>query len=584
MKQNMSLQNNIKITMLSSKEALASFARKFRASSYLNWVTPAPAPERLLLAPHNLRNADPITARDIYSGRFFFSGQLVELNGHSPFNEKNASIAWKEKLLAFEWIRHLAVENNSLAVSNAQTLIRDWISVHGRPKKHISWNLEIAARRLLSWIHHSIPIVENCDPAFYRAWMRSIGIHIKFLKYGCRHAPLGLPRLLCRIALSYAAICISDQSSYLRNASALLDEELNLQILPDGGHISRNPGVIPDLLSFLLPLREAYAKLGKAPSQELVSSIDRLMVALKFYRLGDGEIAHFNGSSTTIVDLVSAILRYDDAKGGAPDNATSSNYQRIVKEKTTLIVDTGISPNGPLSKSVHAGTLSFEFSANQTPIIVNCGALNSTNTELNLAARHTAAHNTLTLNDTSSSQIHKNQKSRIFGQKISGPTQVISSRENNANSSLIQMHHNGYAKIFNTLHHRMLGVDNTGNKIIGEDRLTDTNDKLLDENNEQEFAIRFHLNPSLSAGKTEDGTSILIMGGNGIAWKFTCIDIIPQLEESLFFAANSGLRKTKQIVLYGNTKQVSEVRWIFEKQLLEKTPRKKRTKAKQLPL
>lgn len=580
----MNLQNNIKIAMLSSNDALASFARKFRASSYLNWFTPTPAPERLLLAPHNLRNADPITARDIYSGRFFFSGQLVELNGHSPFTQKNASKVWQEKLHTFEWLRHLAVTDNSLAVTNAQTLIRDWISVHARPKKNISWNLEIAARRLLSWIQHSIPIVENCDPAFYRAWMRSFGIHIKFLKYACRHAPLGLPRLLCRISLAYAAICISDQSSYLRNANTLLDEELAIQILPDGGHISRNPGVIPDILSFLLPLREAYAKLGKAPSQELVSSIDRLMVALKFYRLGDGEIAHFNGSATTIVDLVSAILRYDDAKGSAPDHATSSNYQRIVKEKTNLIIDTGTSPNGPVSKSVHAGTLSFEFSANQMPILVNCGALNSTNSDLNLAARHTAAHNTLTLNDTSSTHIHNNPKSRLFGQTISGPTKVTTTRENSGNSSIIHMQHNGYLKEFNTLHHRMLGVDNTGNKIIGEDRLTDSNDALLSENNAQEFAIRFHLNPSLSAGKTEDGTSILIMGGNGIAWKFTCIDIIPQLEESLYFAASSGPRKTKQIVLYGNTKQVSEVRWIFEKQLQEKPTRKKRTKVKQLPL
>lgn len=584
MKQNMSLQNNLKIATLSFKDALATFSRKFRASSYLNWFTPTPAPERLILAPHDLRNPDPITARDIYSGRFFFSGQLVELNGQNPFTQENASLAWREKLFTFEWLRHLAVEENTLAVSNAQTLINDWITTHGKPKNHISWNLDIASRRIISWIYHSIPIVENSDPAFYRNWMRSIGVHIKFLKYAYNQAPMGLPRLLCRIALAYAAICVSGQSAYLRNASTLLDEELSLQILPDGGHISRNPGVIPDILSYLLPLREAYAKLGKAPSQELVSTIDRLMVALKFYRLGNGDISHFNGSSTTIVDLVSAILRYDDAKGTAPDNATNSNYQRIAKEGIILIAETGTSPNGPISKSTHAGTLSFEFSANHTPIIVNCGAPKTENLKLNLAARHTAAHNTLTMNNTSSTLIHDNENSRIYGRKIYGPTQVISTRENNVNSTIIQMRHNGYLQNFNTLHHRMLGIDNTGTKIIGEDRLTDANDKLLEGSSEQEYAIRFHLNPSLSAGKTEDGRSILIMGGNGIAWKFTCIDIIPRLEESMYFAASSGPRKTKQIVLYGNTKQASDVRWIFEKQLQEKSPRKKKPKAQQLPL
>lgn len=570
--------------MLTTTDAFANFSRKFRSSSYLNWFTPTPAPERLILAPHNLRNADPITARDIYSGRLFFSGQLVELNGQNPFTQEQASVAWKEKLFAFEWLRHLAVADNTLAVSNAQTHISDWITTHGKPKKQINWKLEIASRRLISWLYHSIPIVENSDPAFYRLWMRSIGIHIKFLKYSSARNPIGLPRLLGRIALAYSAICVSDQSAYLRNAGDLLDEELKLQILPDGGHISRNPGVIPEILSFLLPLREAYAQLGKAPSQELVSTIDRLMVALKFYRLGDGDISHFNGSSATIVDLVSAILRYDDAKGTAPDHATSSNFQRIEKEDLILIADTGANRSGQISKSAHAGTLSFEFSANYTPILLNCGAINSSNSALNLAARHTAAHNTLILNDTSSSKIYENKSSRLFGQLIHGPTNVISTRETNASSTIVHMQHNGYQQSYNTIHHRMLGVDNTGTKIIGEDKLTTPNDELLNDNSNHEFAIRFHLNPSLSAGKTEDGRSILIMGGNGIAWKFTCIDIIPRLEESVFFAGNSGPRKTKQIVLYGNTKQISDVRWLFEKQLQEKTPRKKRTKAKQLPL
>lgn len=580
----MSLQNNIKIAMLSTSQILANFSRKFRTSSYLTWFTPTPVPDRLILAPHNLRNPDPVTARDIYSGRFFFSGQLVELNGRNPFTEEIPSLAWKEKLFAFEWLRHLAVTDNSLAVSNAQTLIADWIAIHGKPKNHISWKLDIASRRTISWIYHSIPIIEKPNPVFYRNWMKSIGVHIKFLRYSCNEAPIGLPRLLCRIALAYSAICVSNQDTYLRNAAKLLDEELNLQILPDGGHISRNPGVIPDILSFLLPLRESYAKLGKAPSQELISAIDRLMVALKFYRLGDGDIAHFNGSSNTIGELVSSILRYDDSKGTAPDNATTSNYQRIAKDGIILIADAGKNPKGELSKSIHAGTLSFEFSTNLTPILVNCGIQNTANTQTKFAARHTAAHNTLTMNDTSSSLIYTTENRSLHGQIITGPTQVTSRREDNPSSTTIQMSHNGYKSQFNIIHHRMLGVDNMGTKIIGEDKLTDPAGLPPNGNFPQQFAIRFHLNPSLSAGKTEDGRSILILGGNGIAWKFTCIDLIPELEESAFFAGSRGPRKTKQIVLYGDGKQTSEVRWIFEKQLQEKSPRKKKPKAKQLSL
>ena len=38
-----------------------------------------------------------------------------------------------------------------------------------------------------------------------------------------------------------------------------LVDELERQILPDGGHISRNPGALIELLLDLLPLRQAFA-------------------------------------------------------------------------------------------------------------------------------------------------------------------------------------------------------------------------------------------------------------------------------------------------------------------------------------
>ena len=107
--------------------------------------------------------------------------------------------------------------------------------------------------------------------------MKSIGQHINFLKYGTSLFPDGMPRLSARIALAFAANCVSGQTSVLAKARKLLDDELAMQILEDGGHVSRNAGIIADILALLLPLRQSYARLGIAPSHTLVSSIDRLM-------------------------------------------------------------------------------------------------------------------------------------------------------------------------------------------------------------------------------------------------------------------------------------------------------------------
>ena len=43
------------------------------------------APKRLLIAPQDIRTADPTMASDIYAGYFAFAGKMVNTHGRSPF-------------------------------------------------------------------------------------------------------------------------------------------------------------------------------------------------------------------------------------------------------------------------------------------------------------------------------------------------------------------------------------------------------------------------------------------------------------------------------------------------------------------
>ena len=121
-------------------------------------------------------------------------------------------------------------------------------------------------------------------------------------------------------------------------------DELDKQILPDGGHVSRNPGVLIDLLIDLLPLRQAFASRNMPPPQALLNAIDRMMPMLRFFRHGDGNFALFNGMGPTDADHLATILAYDDARGEPFANAPHSGYQRVVSNDMTLIVDTGTPP------------------------------------------------------------------------------------------------------------------------------------------------------------------------------------------------------------------------------------------------
>ena len=70
-------------------------------------------------------------------------------------------------------------------------------------------------------------------------------------------------------------------------------------MLPDGGHASRNPGALIELLLDLLPLRQAFAARNVPPPAALNNAIDRMMPMLRFFRHGDGNFALFNGMGPT---------------------------------------------------------------------------------------------------------------------------------------------------------------------------------------------------------------------------------------------------------------------------------------------
>ena len=75
-----------------------------------------------------------------------------------------------------------------------------------------------------------------------------------------------------------------------------LVNELNDQILPDGGHVSRNPLAIVSILLELLPLRQTFMSRDMVPPEGMNLAIERMMPMLRFFRHPSGSFAHFNGT------------------------------------------------------------------------------------------------------------------------------------------------------------------------------------------------------------------------------------------------------------------------------------------------
>lgn len=525
------------------------------------------SPERLVIAPPDLATADPTVAQEIYSGIFFFAGQYVDTAGQSPFAVEAPTQQWARELHAFGWLCHLEAAGGPLSANNAQALVRDWLALHAKPSKTLAWRADIAAERLIAWLSHSVLIVENADLGFYRAFLKSIGQHIRYLQRAAPEAPAGMPRLVARTALAYASVCVSGQTSTPNSALKRLDVELSHQILPDGGHVSRNATHLPQILAWLLPLRQSFVALGSVPSAEFISAIDRMLMAIRFYRLGDGGFARFNGVSVTPNDLVATVLRYDDIRAELPSEAAYSGYQRMSIGETTVIMDTGMPPPGAVSRSAHAGCLSFEMSSGKSPMIVNCGAPFHPTGETLSAARSTAAHSTATINDTSSCRfkvdgvIGRYLDNRIIG----GPQVVQCRREDSDEVRSVIASHDGYARNFGIVHERSLWLYDEGTRVSGRERFLGPNGKPPRNGERDRIALRFHLHPSVSVTTDTDG-QLLLWCGTGDCWKFISPQIEPQVEESIFLASAGGLKNTLQIVLLAKASEHPQIEWVLERQ------------------
>ena len=568
----MALADQHRILGLALAESWRRFRGRFITSVRERFRLSGSAPERLIIAPPDLGTSDPTVAQEIYSGVFFFAGKYVDTAGASPFATEPPSLDWARELNSFGWLCHLEAAGGPLSTNNAQALIRDWLALHGKPSKTIAWRVDIAAERLIAWLSHSLLVVENADHGFYRQFLRSIGQHIRYLQRSAPDAPAGLPRLAARIALAYAAVCVAGQNADRKSALKALDLELSRQILPDGGHVSRNPASLPVILAWLLPLRQSFVTLGTVPSPDFVSAVDRMLTAIRFYRLGDGGFARFNGASVTSNDLVATVLRYDDVHGEVAAEATHSGYQRLSLGDTVVLMDTGMPPRGEISRTAHAGCLSFEMSSGRSPLIVNCGAPVHPGRETMAAARTTAAHSTATVNDTSSCRfklegvIGRYLDNRIIG----GPQKVTSRREDGEDLCAVTASHDGYGRGFGIVHERSLFLDDAGNRLAGLDRFLGLNGRPPRHATRDKVAIRFHLHPTVEVEPGENGNDVLLWTGADECWRFASRQIEPQIEESVYFASASGPKRSLQIVLNAKAAEHGQIDWVLERQRVER--------------
>lgn len=547
-----------------ASEAWRRARRRLRSGPLYRWRFSGRTPQRILIAPPDLRLADGALAQEFYRGRFPLAGSVIATGGTSPFRAERAPAAWLEAMHAFRWLRHMRAAETNLAAGNARALVSDWIAIHGRRINGPAWAPATVAKRLIAWLQHSSIVLAGADIQFYRVFLKSLAVQMRYLRAVAGEMPDGEERLRARIAIAFATLSLPSSPARLHAASRALALELDRQILPDGVHISRNPGAVLELLADLLPLRQTYFNQAEAPPDALINAIERMLPALRFFRHQDGVLARFNGMGATSHDRVAAILHHDDT-GGAPIlHASHGGYDRLSMGGTTIIADTGAPPAPDVSHEAQAGCLSFEMSSGRHHFIVNCGVDSFGAEDFRLLSRSTAAHSTATVNETSSARFNLPSRLRaMVGSPLIGPIRKVrAKRFDSPGIQGVSASHDGYVQRFGIVHERELLLAAGGDIFEGTDRFFNDRNGLARPGPGMTVQIRFHLHPDIGVFRNERG-QLVLKGNETDIWTVDVEGVAPVVEESMFFASIGGPRRSRQLVVEIDPSVLPEVAWRF---------------------
>jgi uncharacterized heparinase superfamily protein len=486
----------------------------------------------------------------IAAGEIELAGELVRTPVPRWF-PPSAGPEWLAAWHGFGWTADVAAAG---VVGRAATreLVQSWIA-ENTGWSGIAWRSDVLATRVFAWIAHFDEIVrrEQEDP-LRRAMLTSLVAQLRHLARTAAWEISGAGRLRAFKGLIAGTVVLGSPTPRLSRVLKSLVRELAVQILPDGGHLSRSPSlqlrVLQDLIDARAVLRSAQIEVPAA----LKDVIERMAPMLRFFRHGDRRLALFNDSLEEDGVLIDLVLTRSESKGRAPSHAPDSGFDRLQAFKSLVLIDTGKPPPRGFDDHAHAGPLSFELSHERERIIVNCGAYRGPKPNWWRVARASAAHSVMVVADTNSVEI------RSDGTLGRTPTSVVRERAEHEGQQWISGTHDGYRERFGLIYARQLFLSANGEDLRGEDRLTGLPGAA--------FAVRFHLHPSVQAWLARDGNAALLRLPSGIVWRLRAVGGEMSLGESIYLGSGEA-RRTQQVVLSGTVPPGGiTVRWAIRRE------------------
>jgi len=540
------------------------------------------APTALAATPPDPWPGDAGRGAEIVQGVFDLAGQRLA-NPAPLWAPAGAGAAWRAELHGFGWLRDLRAAGGDGARRVARELVGTWLDSHGRWSA-LAWHPLIGGRRLANWLGCYEFFAASAAVDYRHRLFRSMARQAQHLHRVLPAGLAGMELIAALKGLIAAGACLPGGAAWKRRGLAILERELPRQILADGGHAARSPAhhmaVLRDLIDLRAMLHKAerheaalhegerhegdpgggtgggYSHGGPSGAPDALHEvIERMAPALRMFQHGDGGLALFNGACEDEGWRVEMVLQRAGGRRRALRDAPESGFQRLRAGRATVLVDAGTPPPPGLDSAAHAGTSAVEFSIGRERLIVSCGA-RPDDPAWRRAQRATAAHSTLVLGDTNSSEV-------LAGPGLGRRAEITRCRREEAEGATwLEVVHDGYRHGFGQIHRRRLYLTADGGELRGEDRL----DPCRRSAQAAPFAIRFHLHPDVQASLSQDGAAAILRLPKGGGWCLRAGGAGLGLEPSIYLGRSGEIRRGQQVVLSGHcAPQGVKVKWAIKR-------------------
>ena len=353
----------------------------------------------------------------------------------------------------FTWLRDLRALGTDSARMRARALVGEWIAT--APTERLARRPDVTGARIAAWLGHYDFFAASADDGFRQRLMGRLVADARALASMLPAEELDARALTALKGLIAAAVALPEHAGFLTRALRFLPQEIARQVLPDGCHAERSPAAQLMALQDLTEIRALLQAAQVTPPTALAGAVERMALALRALRHGDGGLSLFNGSKEDAASLVELVLSQAGRAGRASASLTEGGFHRLQAGRTVLIMDCAVPPPAGLDRFAHAGTLAMELSVGRDRMIVNCGAAPAAGAEWRDATRATAAHSTLVIADTNSAEL----RDIGLGRR---PEKVEAQRQEANGAHWLEASHDGWLKPFGAVHRRRLYIGESG--------------------------------------------------------------------------------------------------------------------------